>query len=57
MREGKKLPAGKYKKGETVTLDLGSWEDQIHYHSHPVSDDISDLDAKLYFVLCFNPTP
>lgn len=51
MSDGKILPAGKFKKGDTVTLDLGTWEDQHHYHSHPLSDDISDLDVEPYFVL------
>jgi hypothetical protein len=58
MSEGKQLPPASFEVGETYRLKLGDWQDQPHYHSHPIAQDIfnfEDPEAKLHFVLKATP--
>ncbi|MFW6457000.1 MAG: TolB family protein [Planctomycetota bacterium] len=58
MSDGEELPPAEFEEGDTYRLELGNWEDQSHYHSHPIAQDIVDFDnpdEEMYFI--FESTP
>lgn len=58
MSDGEQLLPASFKVGETYRLKLGDWDDQPHYHSHPMAQDIFNFenpDAKLHFILEATP--
>ncbi len=53
MSDGEQLAPSTFEPGEAYRLKLGDWEDQPHYHSHPIAQDIigvDNMDAKWYFI-------
>ena len=55
MQEGELLPPARFRAGQAYILRIGPWSVQTHYHAHPASDDIEDLDADLYFIFSAEP--
>jgi len=51
MDGGRNLPPADYRPGMTCRLRLGLWSAQTDFESHPMADDIMDLDATYYFAL------
>ena len=53
MQDAKTLKAASYKIGDLIKVKLGSWEEQKHLHTLPLSDaflDDPDIDKTRYFV-------
>ena len=55
MREGELLAPARFEEGRRVRLELGPWSAQSHYQSHPLADDVGDMDATYYFALSADP--
>ncbi len=55
MDGGKDLPPAAYRPGRICRLRLGLWSAQTDFESHPMADDIMDLDADYYFALPPDP--